>query len=82
MFHCLLSEKNEYLNIWRKNESSLLYKVYKLELEMLDNNQPVGILSWAGEVKKMLCELGFAYLWNSQNITSLNTFRFHLIISI
>ena len=28
------------------------------------NNQPVGILSWAGEVKKMLCEPGFAYLWN------------------
>ena len=75
MFHCLelLSEKNEYLNIQRKKESSLLYKIYKLELEMLegDNNQPVGILSWAGEVKKMLCELGFAYLWNSQNITRL-----------
>ena len=37
----------------RKNESSLLYKVYKLELEMLegDNNQPVRILSRAGEVK-------------------------------
>ena len=75
MFHCLelLSEKKEYLNIQRKKESSLLYKIYKLELEMLegDNNQPVGILSWAGEVKKMLCELGFAYLWNSQNITRL-----------
>ena len=41
-----------------------LQKVYKLELEMLegDNNQPVGILSWAGEVKKMLSEPGFAYL--------------------
>ena len=36
-----------------------------------DNNQPAGILSWAGEVKKMLCELGFAYLWNSQSITRL-----------
>ena len=53
MFHCLLSEKNKYLNIQRKNESSFIYKVYKLELEMLegDSNQPVGILSWAGEVK-------------------------------
>ena len=36
-----------------------------------NNNQPVGILSSAGEAKKMLCELGFAYLWNSQNITRL-----------
>ena len=34
-------------------------------------SQPVGILSCAGEVKKMLCELGFAYLWNSQSITRL-----------
>ena len=36
-----------------------------------DINQPVGILSWASEVKKILCELGFAYLWNSQSITRL-----------
>ena len=36
-----------------------------------DNNQPVGILSCTDEVRKMLFELGFAYLWNSQNITRL-----------
>ena len=36
-----------------------------------DKNRPVGILSWIGEVKKILCELGFAYLWNSQRITKL-----------
>ena len=36
-----------------------------------DNNQPVGILSWAGEVKKMLFELGFEYLCNNQSITRL-----------
>ena len=50
-----------------------LYKVYKLELEMLegDSSQSAGTLSWAGEVKKMLCELGFAYFWKSQRITRL-----------
>ena len=68
--------KERILKYWAKilsNESSPLYKVYKLELEMLedDDNQPVGILTLAGEIKKMLCELGFVYLWNSQNITRL-----------
>ena len=36
-----------------------------------DNIQPVGILSCADEVKKILFELGFAYLWNSQSIKRL-----------
>ena len=46
-----------------------------------DNNQPVVILSWAGEAKKMLCELGFAYLWNSQSITRLQLQHDHYIQS-
>ena len=43
-----------------KRESSLLYKVYKLELEMLegDNNQPVGIL--LGLVKLRKCYVNLA----------------------
>ena len=48
---------------------TLLYKVYKQEVQDVNNNR--NLKCWSANVKLLLDELGFSYLWNEQNITHL-----------
>ena len=48
---------------------TLLYKVYKQQVADVDNNR--NLKSWSANVKTLLNNLGFSYLWNSQNISQL-----------
>ena len=47
----------------------LLYRVYKLELEMLETDNNNTVISWVEQVKNLLC--GFTYLWDSECMTNL-----------
>ena len=60
------------------NPNTLINKVFKTEFEILEegnngNNYQNfnGALSWVRQIKNLLCEFGFAYLWESQSITNL-----------
>lgn len=70
----VVKRKERILKYWMKiilNHNTLLYNVYKLELETLEADNNCAAYSWVKQVKDLLCELGFTYLWNSQYVTNL-----------
>ena len=48
---------------------TLLYKVYIQQATDVDNNR--NLKSWSANVKTLLNNIGFSYLWNSQSISQL-----------
>ena len=50
-----------------KSEGSLINKLFKYQIENNNNNNAM----WADQVKNLLSELGFSYLWQNNNITEL-----------
>ena len=64
----IVKRKERILKYWMKilsNKDTLLYRVYQLELKMLETDNTNIVISWVQQVKNLLCELGFTYLWNS-----------------
>ena len=62
------------------NPNTLINNVYKIEFEILEegnngnNNRNFNdALSWVSQNKNLLCELGFAYLWENQSFTNLQS---------
>ena len=50
-----------------KSEGSLINKLFKYQIENNNNNDAM----WADQVKNLISELGFSYLWQNNNITEL-----------
>ena len=62
--------KERILKYWFKNqksEESLINKLFKYQIENNNNNDAM----WTDQVKNLLSELGFTYLWQNNNITEL-----------
>ena len=62
--------KKRILKYWFKiikSEGSLINKLFKYQIENNYNNDAM----WADQVKNLLSELGFSYLWQNNNITEL-----------
>lgn len=61
--------KERILNYWfkiMKSPGSLIYKVFQDQnVDGTDSD------SWSSKVQSLLSELGFAYVWNDQNVTKL-----------
>lgn len=74
-----VSRKERILKYWCKllnDRNCLLYKIYENEFAVFINHTGAmqnrnGCRSWLADVKDLLYNLGFAYLWDTQNITSL-----------
>lgn len=63
--------KERVLKYWFKiikTEGSLINKLFKYQIENNNNNNDV---MWADQVKNLLSELGFSYLWQNNDITEL-----------
>ena len=59
--------KERILKYWFKiikSEGSLINKLFKYQIENNNNNDAM----WADQVKNLLSELGFSYLWQNSNI--------------
>ena len=80
----LVKRKEHILKFWMKiisikNILLYRYRVYKLELEMLETDNNNTVISWVEQVKNLLCELGLTFLWDSQCMTNLQL-QIHVVI--
>ena len=56
-----------------KNPNSLMYKCFKNDIDV--NGNVLNISSWAYQVKSLLNNLGFIFLWNNYNVTNIQIDR-------
>ena len=67
-----VTRKSRIIRYWFKILSdpySLLYKVYRQEVQDVNTNR--NMKCWSAKVKMLLDELGFSHLWNEQSISHL-----------
>ena len=67
-FPLIVYRKIRILKFWYiilKNNDKLIYRIYSMR-----NNNDVLLNKWSSDVRDLLNELGFPFLWNNQNITN------------
>ena len=53
-----------WLKILKLEEEKLMYKAYKLQLQLVDRN----VVCWSARIKLILYEYGFGHVWLSQGV--------------
>ena len=63
------------LNYWIKlieNKNSLMYKVYSMLCNDLNNGKTYNGHNWAFQIKSIIDDLGFSDIWLNQNVYTIN----------